>query len=140
MALVDGLLTHVCDLLAPQMAATNRGTPVNQGSTVVAAQLPCVIDQASDRTIDMFGGKQQNMTHVGYFEITAKDFFRMNQVITNVAPSWDPTNYEKDDFGTAGLQPIQYRVLDAKVPNLEPDHVEVALEQMQGRRAAPVAP
>lgn len=136
MSLVDGLLTHVCDILEPSMVRDDRGTFGNTGLQPVASKVFCLVNQASQSLIDAFGGKQLNISHVIYFDISARDLIVTNQVITNVAP-FGTTDYERDNFGDAGILPTQYRVIQSTVPNLEPDHLEVAVQQMQGRKAVP---
>lgn len=138
MALTDGLLFLVCDILRPTLAQVARGGQHNTAYTVVASKVPCLIDQASEADIDHMGGKEVNMTHIGYFDIAYDGtVIQTNDVLTNVAPMDNPANIDKDNFGQAGWQPRQYRVINPKVPNHEPDHVEVGLAQMQGRAAVP---
>lgn len=137
MSLVDGLLTHTCDVLRPSVSQTPRGGDKTDSIAVVQTGVECLINQASQRMIDAMGGKSINMSHVGYFQIEEGRILQTNDILTNVASEDCPGVYETDNFGSAGVLPTQYRVINSTAPNLGADHVEVALEQMQGRKVAP---
>ena len=138
MALTDGLLTHTCTVKRPTEGQDARGGD-NITLTPVATGVAILIDQASDNMRRARGGAQLNMTHIGYAEIEQKGVILTNDILTDVTRMGDPADVQMDNFGPQGQQPTQYRVLDANPPNLEPDHLEIGLEQMQGRPAAPTA-
>ena len=105
--------------------------------TTVATLVPCLIDQANENMRRSKPGAQLNMTHVGYMEIDQSGVVKTNDFLTDVTDEFG--NVQQDDFGPDGLQPTQYKVLDANPPNLEPDHLEISLEQKQGMPASPSA-
>lgn len=137
MSLIDGLITHTCTIKEPVITRQARGGDKALTYNTVATGVECVLDQASERAILAAAGRQINMTHVGIFYVAQKSNLKTNNIITDVTAIGDPTDIQKDDFGTAGMQPTQYRIVDPKQPNLETDHLEVSLEQMQGRPGAP---
>ena len=138
MALTDGLLTHTCTVKRPSEGQDARGGD-NIVLSTVRTGVPILIDQASDSMRRARGGAHLNMTHIGYAEIDMKGVIQTNDILTDVTRMGDPSDVQMDDFGPQGQQPTQYRVLDPNPPNLEPDHLEIGLEQIQGRPGAPTA-
>lgn len=137
MSLVSGLLNALCDIYRPVMQQNPRGGASNTQGTPYLTDVPCLIDQLSSTQLDKPGGKQVNATHVGIFDTDLIGVIYSNDVITNVRLLRDTSKVQEDNFGSTGNKPTQYRVVKPDNPNLETDHAEVLLEQMQGRKAAP---